>query len=143
MSQRMNDVVRAYQAVENSAGAIAPVAPTAVNATGFSRARFIFNFSNAATTGSLDTGLGLWHASTSGATYALIAGGSAVAVTSGAISGGANNVIIIDVPISSATPWLKASGSWLSTGVPHGAVIELYNGVDKPGTSTEQQVVVV
>ena len=143
MSQRLNDVVLAKQAVQNSAGGIAPVAATKIDGTGFSRARFVFNFSNAASTGSLSTGLGVWQAATSGATFALITGGSAAAVTSGAISGGANNVIVIDVPIVPASPWLQMSGSWVSTGVPHGATVTLYNGMNYPPSHSEQQVVVV
>ena len=142
--RNMSDRVLVVQAVQNSGGAVAPVVGTAVNASGFSRARFIFNFSNAATTGSLSTGMGLWQASTSGATFAQIAGASFAAVTSGQISGGANNVMIVDVPVVGATPWLKVSGgSWLNAGVAHGAVITLSNPVYLPPTHTAIQIVTV
>jgi hypothetical protein len=144
MPRRLNEQAVAKDAVVVSAGgAPAVVAATKVNATGFSRARFIFKMSNAATTGSLSTGLGVWQAATSGATFALVTGGSAAAVTSGALSGGENNIVVIDIPISAGTPWLQLSGSFVSTTPPHSAVVELYHGINRPPTQAENQVVVV
>jgi hypothetical protein len=142
MARRLNDKVLVTPAIENSGGGgPAAIVATKVNATGFSRARFIFQMGSAATTGSLQAGLGVWQAATSGAAYALV--GSAAGNTSGALSGGANNTVVIDVPVSPASPWLQLSGSFLSTSPAHGAVVELYSGVNLPPTHTELQVVVV
>lgn len=146
MPRRLNDEIVATPAVANSAGSTAaalPIVATKVNGTGFSRARFIFQMGSAGTTASLSAGLGVWQASTSGATFALIAGGSAAAITSGVLSGGAGNIVVIDVPIGSATPWLQMSGSFVSATPTHGAVVELYSGVNRPPTTAENQVVVV
>ena len=145
MPRRLNEQVVAKQAVAVSAGgaAGAAIVATKVDATGFSRARFIFNIGNPAGTGSLQTGLGVYAAATSGATFTLITGASAAAVTSGVLSGGANNIIVIDVPVSSASPWLQASGSFLNVTPAHGGVVELYSSVNRPPTQAEQQVVVV
>jgi hypothetical protein len=145
MARRLNDKIVAKQAVAVSAGINAgiPIVGTKIDGTGFSRARFIFNFTNAATTASLVAGLGVWQASTSGAAFAQVAGASAAAVTSGVISGGANNIIVIDVPVASATPWLQLSGSFGQTGAAHAATVELYSGINIPPTQAEQQVIVV
>ena len=145
MPRRLNDQIVARQAVAVSGGANAglPIVGTKIDGTGFARARFIFQLGNAATTGSLSTGLGVWQASTSGATFALIAGASAAAITSGLLSGSNNNIVVIDVPVGSANPWLQLSGSINQTGVAHSAIVELYNGINRPPTSSEIQVVVV
>lgn len=145
MPRRNTDKSLITQAVAVSAGVNAglPIVGTKIDGTGYSRARFIFHLANAATTASLSTGLGVWQASTSGATYTLIPGASAAAVTSGIISGSGNPVILIDVPISAGTPWLQLSGSINQTGAAHSAVVELYSGINRPPTHTEQQVIVV
>lgn len=142
MPRRLNDRIVTKDAVANSGGAATgiPIVATKVNATGYSRARFTFKMSNAATTASLSTGLGVWQASTSGATYALIT--SAAANTSGTLSGGANNIVVIDVPVDSANPWLQMSGSFVSATPAHSAEVALYGGVNRPPTQAELQVVV-
>ena len=141
MPKRLNDQIVAKPAVAVSAGAgPIPIVATKIDGTGFSRARFIFQMGSAATTGSLSTGLGVWKAATSGATYSLVA--SAAAITSGVLSGGAGNIVVIDVPINSATPWLQLSGSFDSTGAAHSAIVELYSGINRPPTQAENQVVV-
>lgn len=143
MTKRLNDIAVAKVAVAASAGGALPVVATLIDVTGFGRARFLFNFGNgAATTGALSTGLGIWKAATSGATYALITGASAAAVTSGAISV-LSPLIVIDVPTDSANPWLQVSGSFTSTAVPHSATVELYHGVHNPPTAAANQVVLV
>lgn len=140
--RRLNDQVVAKPAVAVSTGSAAGAAivATKINATGFSRARFILHIASAATTGSLSTGFGVWKAATSGATYALVA--SAAAVTSGVLSGGANNIVIVDVPTDSANPWLQVSGDFTSATPAHNAIVELYHGVNRPPTQSENQVIV-
>ena len=143
--RRLSDQTLISEAVAVSGGVNAglPIVGTLINATGYSRARFIFSLASKAGTGSLSTGLGVWQASTSGATFALIAGASAAAVTSGLISAGGNNQIIIEVPVAGATPWLQLSGSINQTGAAHSAIVELYGGINRPSTHSELQVVVV
>jgi hypothetical protein len=143
MPRRLNEQVVAKTAVVNSAGSAAglPIAATKIDATGYSRARFIFQMSNVAGTGSLQTGFGVWKASTSGATFSLVTSG--VANTSGAISGGANNIVVVDVQTDPAAPWLQVSGSFLNVTLPHGCVVELYSGINRPPTQAELQVVVI
>ncbi len=141
--RRLNEQVIAKPAVAiSTGGAAAAIVATPVNATGFSRARFIFNMASGAGTGSLQAGLGVGQATTSGATFALIAGATAAAVTSGVLSGGANNVVVIDVPVIPTKPWLQLSGSFLAATPAHGAVVELYNSVNRPPTQAENQVIV-
>lgn len=141
MPKRLNDQVVARQAVANSnAGAPSPIVATKIDATGFSRARFVFQMGSGETTGSLVNGLGVWQAATSGGAYDQIA--SAAAITSGGISGNANPIVVIDVPVNSAKPWLQMSGSFGQTGVNHSAVVELYDGVNRPPTQSENQVIV-
>ena len=142
MPRRLNEQADAKTAVVNSAGSAAglPIGATKINATGYSRARFVFSMSNVAGTGSLQTGFGVYEASTSGATYSLVTSG--VANTSGVISGGANNIVIVDVPVDGTYPWLQVSGSFIGVTQPHGCVVELYDSINRPPTQAELQVVV-
>lgn len=143
--KRLNDLADVKVAVAASAGSVAALVATKVDATGFGRARFIFNVGNgAATTAALSAGIGVWQASTSGATYAEISGSTMAAVTSGTLSS-TSVTMVIDVPTSAGTPWLQVSGgSMLSTGVPHSCVVTLYNGLNRPPTSpSHQQLVTV
>lgn len=142
MTKRLNDIMNVTQALENSAWAPGGVAGTKVNATGYGRARFVFSFgANGGTTAALSAGLGVWQASTSGATFAAIANGSLAAVSSGVLS---KNVMVIDVPVAPATPWLLVSGgSVLSTAINASAIVELYQSPNRPQTTLAQQVVVL
>ena len=140
--QRINDFADVKQAVENSSWGVAAVAGTKIDGTGFSRARFVFSFgANGGTSAALSTGAGVWEASTSGATFTSINGGSMVAVTSGVLS---KNVMVIDTVIGSASPWLLVSNmSILSTAINMSCVVELYRGVGRPPSSSAQQLVVI
>lgn len=111
-----------------------------VNTTGYNRARFIFSFNNGtATTASLSAGGGVWMSATSGGTYAEVSGTSIAAVTSGVISG-ATPIIEIDVPTSAGTPWMQLSSySVLSTGLDHSVIVQLYQGMNRPGSSDSVQ----
>ena len=141
--KRRTDVVDLKVAVANSAGQAGAITGTKINATGFSRAMFVFQFgANSGTTAALSSNIGIWQASTSGATFASVATAVLSAVTSGVLS---NNVMVIDMPISGGTPWLLVSGgSMLSTAIAHSCVVELYNGINRPPvTQTPQQIVVI
>lgn len=139
--RRLNDQIDAQVAVSGSNWAAA-ITGIKKDSTAFGRARFIFQFGpQSATSASLSTGLGIWKAATSGGTFAAIAGASLVAVTSGVLGG---NVMVIDVPTDSANPWLLVSAaSIISTAIIMSAVVEFYNGINRPPTASPQQVVVV
>jgi hypothetical protein len=139
MTKRINDVGTSTEALVNSNHPVGGVDGTKINAAGFSRVRIMFQFgANSGTTAALSSGLGLYQASTSGATFALVT--SLAAVTSGVLC---RQVMVIDAPIASASPWIKVSGgSILSTAIQASAVATLYTPVSRPPTALEQQVVV-
>jgi len=128
MGPKLHELADARIGVAATAGSVAELVGTACDATGYSRARFVFSFGNgAATTGALSAGIGVWESATSGGTYTSRASAALAAVSSGVLSG-ASKIMIVDVPVSTAKPWLKVSGgSNLSTAVPHSCVIELYD----------------
>lgn len=132
-------------AVSATGGKAATVHGQKIDATGYGRARFLFIFGDgSATTAAVSAGMGIWQASTSGATFAEISGSTIAAMSSGLLSDN-HYVIEIDVPTSSGTPWLLVSGgSMLSTASPHACVVQLYNGVNRnPSSDGAQQVVTV
>jgi hypothetical protein len=135
-----HNVTDIRQAVAPTAGAVGGLTGIAIDGTGFNRARFIFNFAaNAGTTAALSAGIGVYNAAGSGTTFSLV--GSMAAVTSGVLG---SNVMIVDVPVAAASPWMKVSGgSILSTAIAHSATVELYRSVSNPPNQTPQQVVVV
>ena len=127
-------------AISNTGAALVA---TAIDTTGFSRARFIFTYNTgAATTATISGDIGIYKATTSGATFSLIAGSVQAQVSSGVVSG-ASVINIVDVPTDSAYEWLKVSGSLSQTAMYHTAVVELYNGISHPATSTANEVVTV
>lgn len=113
----------------------------AIDATGYSRARFKFHFGANTSTAALSAGAAVWGASTSGATYAQIAATSLAAVSSGVLG---SKVMIIDTNVPTATPWLKISGAVITLGtIGVSATAQLYSNFGNPPTHTEQQIVVV
>ena len=142
--QKLVDQIDTKIAVANSVGAIGALVATKVDATGYGRARFVFNFGNgAATTASVSSSIGIWAATTSGATYTQISGTSAAAVSSGLIS--ATNIIIaIDVAVPPLSPWLQVSGGGIgSTAINNSATVDLYRQVYRPDVAGYQQVISV
>ena len=140
--QKLIDQADTAVAIPPSAGATGAVTANKVDGTGYGRARFIFSFgANSNTSAAISAGLGVWAASTSGATFAQVAGASLAAVTSGILS---NVCMAIDVAISSGTPWLLISGgSMLSTAIANSCTVDLYRGVKRPDVDSYQQVVTV
>ena len=131
------DDIRQAVSASNTLGLLKGVK---VDGTGYGRARFIFSFNNGlATTASLRAGGGVWKASTSGATYAEVSSTSMAAVTSGVISG-ATPIVEIDVPVDPSNPWMQLSSfSVLSTGLNHSVIVQLYKGINRPGTTDSVQ----
>lgn len=140
--RQLEDIVDVKKAIANSITSTTIVG-TAIDTTGFSRARFIFNLGGVAEIGAINaSSVGIWKAATSGGTYAAIGGAYLAAITSGAISA-AGCVAVIDVPTDAANEWLKVSGSLTSSNMYHSAVVELYNGISNPPTSSAQQIVTI
>jgi len=136
MGPRLSETIDVKNAYSNTAGTVVAWVGTKCDGSGFSRALFVFSFGNgAATTAEFESNLGVWEASTSGATYNSRA--TAVlgtAITSGVLSGG-TVVRLVDMAISSGTPWLRVSGgSNVSTGVPSSCHVLLYDPVARPVT---------
>jgi len=142
MPKRINDFADLKVAVNatSSSGALVGIA---VDTTGYSRARFIFQFgSGAAETAALSGNIGIWKATTSGATYASVPTAILAAVTSGVMSA-AKLAMVIDMPTDAANEWLKVSGNIISSMLFHAAVVELYDGINRPPTTSLQELVTI
>jgi hypothetical protein len=50
---------------------------------------------------------------------------------------------VIDVPTDPSNPWLQVSGSLAASNLYHAAVVELYNGISNPPTSSANQIVTI
>lgn len=123
--------------------ASAAIVATKVNTTGFSRARFIFTLGGTAGIGALSADqLKIWKANTSGATYSSVASAVLGAITSGVLSAGAV-AAVIDLPTDPDNVWMQVSGSLAASNLYHSAVVELYNGINKPPTSSANQIVTI
>ncbi len=142
MAKRLNDSVDVKVAVANSVSSTTIVA-SKIDTTGFGRARFIFTLGGTTGIGAVAAdAVKIWKASTSGGTYTSVASAVLGAITSGVISAGAVTAVI-DLPTDSANPWLQVSGSVTSSNLYHSAVVELYSGINRPPTSSANQVVTV
>lgn len=125
--------------------AVAPIANTsgaltglAINATDWDRASFIFAFGTPSATASVSAGLGVWQASTSGATFARVTDASFGAISTGI---GSNAVHIVDVNVNPSYPWLKISGQLTSSYWPTACICELSGPKDLPPTALSYQIV--
>lgn len=113
----------------------------AVNATGYTRARFTFHFGENTNTAALTAGAGVWQASSSGATYSSKPTAVLAAVSSGLLG---STIMVVDTAVDQAYPWLKISAATITLGtIGVSATSILYNGINKPPTHTEQQIIVV
>lgn len=140
MPRKLHEQVDTKVAIANSVTSTTIVA-TAVNTTGYSRARFVFNLGGTAEIGAVSANaVKIWKAATSGGTYSSIASAELAAITSGQISA-AGCTAVIDLPTDPSNPWLKVSGSLTSSSLYHSAVAELYSGINRPPTSSAQQIV--
>ena len=147
MPRRLNEQVDVKVAVAASAGIVGAIIGTAVDTATYSRARFVFNFGNgAATTAALSASIGVWKAggtAGSATTYSQVTSAWLAAVTSGTLSS-SKNAMVIDLPIDAGSRWLLVSGgSMLSTAIPHSCIVELYSGINRPPTSSAQQLVTI
>jgi len=108
-----------------------------INATGADRVAFIFSFGTPLADAAVSSGLGIWQAATSGATYAR-AGASFGALTSGAING---VTAVLDVNVNKSYPWLLVSGQMDSSNCPLSVVAVLDGYENRPPTSLSATII--
>jgi hypothetical protein len=110
-----------------------------IDATGYGRARFVFNLGIPLTGASFNAII--FQAATSGATF----NSNASAVLAQMTEGAGSCVAIIDMKVSSATPWLKVSGSGVgNSNWPASVTVDLYQGMNRAASpASVQQIVVV
>ena len=113
--------------VSAGTGAITPVAVDA--SAGFDRAQFILALGAFGTNGGVDCEI--TESATAGGTYTLISSSGMTAVTAAA----ANTLVIIDVPVNTAKPYLKLRGTVSTAAVALSAVCNVYNGTRNLGTA--------
>jgi hypothetical protein len=118
---------------------------TAVDATGFSRAKFVFTFGLPLANGSIGS-LGIWAAagsnsSVAGATtYVSIAAAQLVGMSSLAVS---NQVAVIDMAIPQGSVWLLVSGTVSTSSIPLSGTVALYEPNKAPPSHAAVQTVFV
>lgn len=112
---------------------------SSINATGYDRATFIFGVgTNESVDAFLSSGILVWQASTSGATYAAMAGAS----FGTHITGGASKAnYVIDVDVSPSYPWLRVSASNCSSTGFYSVLCVLRTPERMPPTSLSGQIV--
>lgn len=115
-----------------------------VDGAGAQRAKFVFHFgANTGTTAALSAGIGVWGAATSGGTFTQVA--AAAAATSGVLTAG--KTLVLDVPVTPSTRWMKISGgSVLNSAIVAGCTVTWYNTTERPPTDvsvSEIEVVTV
>ncbi len=112
---------------------------SSVNATGWDRATFIFQVgAQSSVDAYLSSGILIWNASTSGATYAAMAGAS----FGTHITGGASKAnYVIDVNVSPSYPWLKVSASNCSSTGYYSVICVLRTAASLPPTDLSGQIV--
>lgn len=139
-NKKFEDYMAAQTAVApvTTSGALTSIP---IDATGWDRATFIFTFGTPLATVSsakLVAGVGVWQATSSGATYARMADASFGALTSGALS---NNEHVIDVNVDQSYPSLIISGSVDSSNIPLACVCVLRTPNSAPPTSLSGSIV--
>jgi len=139
MAKKAYEIDDIQQAVSAS-NSLGLIKGNKINGTGYGRARFIFSFNiGTATTASIMAGGYVYKATTSGATYSAVSGTSLAAVSSGVLSS-ATPIIEIDIPIDPTKPWMQLSSySILSTDLHHSVIVQLYKGINRPGSSDSVQ----
>ena len=139
MTKKLQDIAMASNAIlpVNSSAAITAVNLPLINATGFGRAKFIFNLGVPLSGASFNASI--FNATTSGATMALVAGASLATISAAA----ASCTAVIDMAITPTKFWLSVSAAAANSNYPVAAVVELYNEVSRVQDTIAQQIVVV
>ena len=144
MAKKAFEIDNIKQAVSAS-NSLGLIVGNKVDCTGYGRARFIFSFNlGTATTGSLSAGGYVYKAATSGGVYAQVGATSIAAVSSGVMSD-ATPIIEIDVPVDPTKPWMQLSSySIVSTDLHHSVIVQLYKGINRPGSvDSVQQTITI
>ena len=142
MASKLHERVDVKVAVAASVTSTTIVA-TKVDTTGFARARFVFVLGGTAGIGALSASQAkVWKAATSGGTYTSVASAELAAITSGVLSAGAVTAVI-DLPTDASNPWLQISGSLAASNLYHAASVELYGAINRPPTSSANQIVTI
>jgi hypothetical protein len=130
--KRLGQMVETKQALagRTSSGAVTDIA-VKINGTGYSRARFVFNFGVPLAGASFDATI--YCGATSGAITSAMTSAALVTMSSGNTS----CVAIIDTKILTAYPWLAVSGSGVqNSNWPVGCVVDLYQGINRVNSPT-------
>jgi hypothetical protein len=135
---KLSDKTDEFLAVAPTSGAVGALTGIAVNSTGYSRARFVFQLGTGGTGATFDATL--YKASTSGGTYSSISGASLTQITTGA---GSNLVAVVDTKTDASYPWLKVSGSVGTAAWANGCSVQLYGSAQLPDNDGTQQIVAV
>ena len=138
--QKFHDMIATKIVVSPGASASGALTGAKIDATGYSRARFLFALGVPTSTGgNFGFNASIWNASTSGATFTAITSGSLAAITRGQTL---SCIAAIDVAVNPSYPWLYMSGSANSTLNNFAVTCDLYKAVGlPPSTSNIQQVV--
>lgn len=125
--------------------AIAPVANVSgaltsryIDATAWNRATFVFSFGTPSANASVVAGLGVWQATTSGATWARVTGASFGAISTGI---GSNATHVVDIRVDQTYPALIVSGALASSYWPLSCSCILSEPQSKPPTASSYQIV--
>lgn len=130
--------IKTVPACVPTAGAVAGLTAVAVDGTGFGRCQFVLATGAIAATGTLD--LKITQSATSGGSYTDITSAALVQV----LTGGANKIYVIDVPVLAAKPFMKISGTVGTDTAANSIVAILYRGVNTPvDTAYATQYIVV
>ena len=140
-NKKFSEFVQAVQVVYPQAVTSTRLEFSSVDATGWDRASFIFQVGAPTSVDAyISSGILIWNASTSGATYTSVAGASFGTNITGGISK-ANYVI--DVNVNQSYPWLKVSASNCSSTGYYSVVCVLRTPDALPPSSLSGQIVEV
>ena len=136
---KLLDDVEVNQALNPKEHAVGAIAGTAIDGSKFDRALFILAVGDISTGGGIDAEIK--QSATSGGTYTTIAGSG---ITELLDTVGDNLTVAIDVPIATAMPWMKITGTAATAAVLAGGSCLLYRGQAKrPPTQGATEVVTV
>lgn len=138
--EKLSHYVKPQVAIAPGSKSVGAVTAVVVDASsGYDRAQFVISLGAFGTNAQFDAEV--TESPSSGGTYTLISSSGITAVTAAA----ANKLIIVDVPVNSAKPYLKLRGTVATAAVDIGAVCNAYNGSRSLGSAMEdvQEEVVV
>ncbi|SRR5574343_454227 len=141
-NKKFGEFMAAAMVVPPAAVTSTALSASSVNATGYDRATFIFQMGAPSSTDAyLSSGVLIYKASTSGATYSAVTGASfGTHITGGAMSK-AN--FVIDVNVDKDKPWMKVSASNCSSTGYYSVIAVCRTAQNNPPTTLSGQMVYV